>query len=116
MVWRNIDAMREKATRRTLGTVPVQRAHRQPPPGDRMPRVGTPAGYAPPQRAARLPKRRGVGAPPNPRTPKLVRDVHGGALKDMFEIFPDLPRLRRPAPRLRGRATRRTGKPPGSRR
>jgi hypothetical protein len=29
--------------------------------------------------------------------------VHGGGLNDLFALFPDLPRPRRPAPRLRAR-------------
>jgi hypothetical protein len=45
----------------------------------------------------RPPKPHRVGAPPNPRRPKLVRDVDGGALLDLFRFFPDLPRPRRPA-------------------
>jgi hypothetical protein len=43
-----------------------------------------------------VPEQHGVGAVPNPVRPKLVRDVHGGALQDLFEIFPDLPRPTRP--------------------
>jgi hypothetical protein len=45
------------------------------------------------------PRQRPSGKPPNPRKAKLVRDVHGGALKDLFEVFPDLPRA--PLPRRR---------------
>jgi len=48
---------------------------------------------------------------PNPTTPKLVRDVRGGALKDLFEIFPDLPRPPRPFVRRRIRSD--AGRPPG---
>ena len=40
---------------------------------------------------ARPPKPHRVGAPPNPRRPKLVRAVNGGPLQDLFAIFPDLP-------------------------
>ena len=44
----------------------------------------------------RPPKPHGVGPPPNPRRPKVVRDVDGGALLDLFRIFPELPWPRRP--------------------
>jgi hypothetical protein len=53
------------------------------------------------------PKERGIGAPPNPQKPKLVRDVHGNELKDLFEFFPDLPRPPHPAPRVPMRRPRR---------
>jgi hypothetical protein len=45
----------------------------------------------------RTPRPHRAGAPPNPRRPRLVRDVGGGALLDLFRIFPDLPWPRRPA-------------------
>ena len=45
----------------------------------------------------------GVSPPPNPRRPRLVLDVDGGGLRDLFAMFPDLPRpsdrRTRPAPR-----------------
>ena len=37
---------------------------------------------------ARAPKEHHVGKPPNPRTPRLVRDVDGGRLNDLFAFFP----------------------------
>lgn len=57
---------------------------------------------------ATAPRERGVTAPPNPRKPHLVLDVHGNELKDLFEFFPDLPRpprrgARVPVRRLKGR-------------
>ena len=58
-------------------------------------------GQPPPERARTEPKQRGVGAVPNPRRPRLVSAVDGGVLKDLFAIFPDLPRPARPAPRVR---------------
>lgn len=72
------------------------------------PRQGSPAAQAPAKpKPTRVPKPRAVGAVPNPRKPKLVRDVDGGDLKDMFSVFRDLPRPRRPRPRLRNpRSTR----------
>jgi hypothetical protein len=36
-----------------------------------------------------------------------VRDVHGGDLKDMFEIFPDIPRPPRPSRKRAAAKTRR---------
>ena len=54
---------------------------------------------------SRVPQPRTVGAVPNPRTPKLVKHVNGGGLLDLFAMFPDLPRPRRPAPRLRAKRT-----------
>jgi len=53
------------------------------------------------------PLERGVAPPPNPRTPRLVRDVHGNELMDLFEFFPDLPRPRRKPPRMVVRRLRR---------
>jgi hypothetical protein len=74
-------------------------------PGGRVPDGGTPEGRPPkggaPASRARhgAPKERPVGKPPNPTKPQLVRDVDGGALKNMFDIFPDLPRPPRPGRR-----------------
>ena len=42
-----------------------------------------------------------VSPPPNPRRPRLVRDVHGGELQDLFEVFPDLPWAPRPRHQVR---------------
>jgi hypothetical protein len=39
------------------------------------------------------------GELPHPRRPRVVRDVGGGGLMDLFAMFPDLPKLVRPAPR-----------------
>lgn len=59
----------------------------------------------PPEHVSLPPREHAAGKPPNPRRPRLVRDVHGGSFMDLFDIFPDLPRPRRPATR----APRRTG-------
>jgi hypothetical protein len=40
---------------------------------------------------SRPPKPHPVGRPPNPRRPKVVRDIDGGAFLDLFRMFPDLP-------------------------
>jgi hypothetical protein len=45
----------------------------------------------------RAPKEQGVRKPPNPRKPRLVREVDGGRLNDLFAVFPDLPFPHRPA-------------------
>jgi hypothetical protein len=47
-----------------------------------------------------VPPQHPVAPPPNPRRPKLVRDIHGGSLLDLFQFFPDLPRPLRPRARL----------------
>lgn len=65
-------------------------------------------GEKPPERGVgRAPREHRVAPPPNPRKPELVRDVHGGVLKDLFQMFPDLPRPVRPAARVPLRARRR---------
>ena len=75
-------------------------------PGGGAPEGRTPKGGAPKSRMTQAPKVRPVGKPPNPRKPALVRDVGGGILKDMFQIFPDLPRPRR----ARGRKPSKTSR------
>jgi hypothetical protein len=45
------------------------------------------------------PRERPVSPPPNPRRPKLKRDLDGGILGDLFAIFPDLPRAPKPPSR-----------------
>jgi hypothetical protein len=72
--------MSRKRPVKPLERVPNGRPHRSPPPQ----RIGQP----PPERPA--------ASPPNPRRPALRRDVRGGVLKDLGEIFPDLPRPPRP--------------------
>jgi len=56
----------------------------------------------------RPPKPHRVGAPPNPRRPKLVRVIDGGPLLDLFAIFPDLPWPRLPSGGVRRRRDIRT--------
>jgi hypothetical protein len=75
-----------------------------PPPARQV--AAVPKGHPPAERATRVPKARPPGKPPNPKKPKLVRDVGGGILKDMFAIFPDLPRPVRPHRRRKSRVTR----------
>jgi hypothetical protein len=86
-----------------LAAAPRPHAPGKPPTGGvPPPRRGVPVAHAPSSpRSARVPAQRPVGKVPNPRKPKLVQDVDGGVLKDMFEIFPDLPRPPRPALRRR---------------
>jgi hypothetical protein len=94
----------KKPGRAPLAAAPRPHAPRTPPRGRvPPPRHGAPLGYAPATpHTARVPAPRPIGKVPNPRTPKLVRDVRGGALKDLFEIFKDLPRAPRPVRRTRG--------------
>jgi hypothetical protein len=101
-----VSKKRPKPVTSPLAHAPRPHVPGRPPQGQRVPspRDGNPIAYTPrPPRAPRVPQQRPVGEVPNPRTPKLVRDVHGGVLKDMFEIFPDLPRPPRPAARVRAR-------------
>ena len=69
---------------------------------ERMSRVNKTTRYGEPprERPRREPRPRGVGRVPNPRRPRLVRDVGGGVLQDLFAIFPDLPFPARPPARL----------------
>jgi hypothetical protein len=92
--------MSRKNNRKPLGRVPAAR------PAGQVPRPrsasaipgGDPRRSPPPQHVTHPPVERPAAKPPNPRKPKLVRDVHGGELKDLMLIFPDLPRPpRRPA-------------------
>lgn len=64
-----------------------------------QPRAPEPVGEAPPER--------GIPSPPNPRKPRMVPDVHGNELKDLFEFFPDLPRPPRHRARFPARRPRR---------
>ena len=53
----------------------------------------------PPQHVSHAPPERPAAKPPNPRKPRLVRDVNGRELKDLMQILPDLPRPARPPAR-----------------
>lgn len=50
--------------------------------------------------ANKAPRQRAAGKVPNPRRPRLVRDIGGNELRDLFAFFPDLPRPVRPTARL----------------
>jgi hypothetical protein len=92
-----------------LGEAPPEHVPGRPPrrvPARPIPK-GDPFSQTPPEHVSHAPRQRAVGARPNPRTPTPVKDVRGGYLKDLFEMFPDLPRPARPTPRLRGRSVRR---------
>jgi hypothetical protein len=99
---------RKRATRsfgavppaRNAVKVPRQRAVGRAPGGD-------PLAHAPSPRLSRAPAERPAARPPNPVKPGLVRDSRGGALKDLFAIFPPLPGPARPAPRLQPGASKR---------
>jgi hypothetical protein len=60
---------------------------------------------APPHGAVKAPP---AGTVPHPRRPRLVPDIHGNELMDLFEFFPDLPRVPRPRARLPIRRLRRS--------
>jgi hypothetical protein len=92
-----------------IGQVPPERAASRAPIERSVSKVpkGDPIAHVPAQHIARVPDQHPVGPPPNPRKPKLVRDVGGGVLGDLFELFPDLPRPRRPRARVPLRRPRR---------
>jgi hypothetical protein len=100
-----------KKYRSRLGEVPPEHSPAVQPPARGISRTpkGAPLAQPRPLEASSVaPRERGVGALPNPRKPRLVRDVHGNELMDLFQLFPDLPRpARRPGrvpprrPRLR---------------
>ena len=94
------------------GTAPPEHAPAKAPHERAVPRTpkGNPMAQAGVPSVARAPKGHGVGAPPNPRKPKLVRDINGGALLDLFAIFPDLPWPRRPVRNFQGRLSAREGR------
>ena len=97
--------MTKKSPRGRIGMVPAVRPVARTPvtrPVGPVPR-GNPIAQAPAPAVTRAPKVRPVGKPPNPRKPRLIKDVGGNELKDMFAIFKDLPRPHRPAPRLPSR-------------
>jgi hypothetical protein len=71
--------------KRTMLPAPAER------PISRVPR-GDPMSHVPVPHVGRVPAQHRVSPPPNPRRPRLVRNVHGGELQDLFELFPDLPR------------------------
>jgi hypothetical protein len=96
----------KKRARIVVGKAPSQHVPRLPPKQHRVgavprrdaasrPPVGKPTrvpDHAPP-----------AGKVPNPKKPKLVRDVHGGTMGDLFQFFPDLPRPARARPRVRAK-------------
>ena len=105
--------MSRKNNRKPMGRVPSA-----PRPAGKAPRprsaaaipAGDPRRSPPPQHVSHPPAERPAAKPPNPRKPALVRDVHGGELKDLMLIFPDLPRPRRPPAHVPARrAVRRRG-------
>ena len=83
---------------RVVTAPPALRATPVPPP--RRGATRTPTAPTRVERPSRPPKPHAVGKPPNPRKPQMVRDVHGNELKDLFALFPDLPRPARPSARL----------------
>lgn len=78
---------------RPQGAVPPQRGVGKVP-------AGAPHAEPPTPHVSAAPVQRTVGRVPHPRRLKLVRDVGGGDLLDLFAVFPDLPRPLRPAARV----------------
>jgi hypothetical protein len=74
----------------------------KPPPSALTPPPRSVMNPPPPQSPPKAPP---AGQVPNPKRPRLVRDVGGGYLKDLFAMFPDLPRPPRPRARLPFRRT-----------
>jgi hypothetical protein len=96
--------VKKKPEKPPLASAPRPHVPGRPPQGRRvpLPRDGSPMAKTPaPPNPRRVPQQRPLGKVPSPRTPKLVRDVLGGALNDLFEMFPDLRWAPRPALRLR---------------
>jgi hypothetical protein len=85
--------MKKRPRRSPLANAPAPRAPTMPPPG-RVPLSSRtdPMAAPPATRQTRTPRQRPVAVVPNPRRPKVVRVVDGGELRDLFEVFPDLPR------------------------
>lgn len=86
--------MSKRPYRPKVGVPPPEHRPGRPPPArpiaqrpDHDPLEDTPL-HSP----TRAPRQRPVGKVPNPRKPKLVRDVGGGYMQDLFATFPDLPR------------------------
>ena len=96
-----ITFLMSQPVRKPLGALPPPRPATKLPPLRPIGQTpgGNPMAHAPLPHVARAPEEHPAGKPPNPRKPKLARDVHGGSLKDLFQIFPDLPRPAHPAPR-----------------
>jgi hypothetical protein len=94
------------------GKAPPERPRKKAPKARRIAPTpkGHPIAQAPAPRVGHAPRQRGVGTVPNPRKPRLVRDIDGGTLKDLFVMFPDLPRPPRPAARVPNRIARRRRK------
>jgi hypothetical protein len=90
----SVYAIERGAMMKKNSRVPPERGVPRTPRGNPLaqPRLPEPVAAAPPER--------GIAARPNPRRPRVVRDVHGNELMDLFEFFPDLPRPPRRRARL----------------
>src|SRR5687767_3000764 len=91
--------MSRPSRRAPLGKVPPPRRTGKVPPLRPIGKApgGDPMAHVP--HVGRAPEEHSAGKPPNPRRARLTRDLHGGTLKDLFQVFPDLPRPARPAAR-----------------
>ncbi|HVG56830.1 MAG TPA: hypothetical protein VM846_20495 [Vicinamibacterales bacterium] len=95
---------RKLPPRSPLAAAPTQRVPRgTPPKHGRVPSrpPAEPLKNAPQGQPTRAPRQRPVAKVPRPRRPQLVRGSGTGALTDLFDVFPDLPRPRRPRTRSR---------------
>jgi hypothetical protein len=101
--------MTKKQPRTRTGQAPPQRRPAVAPRERTIPRTpkGKPTAQARAPEPRHAPKERGIGRTPNAQKPKLVRDVHGNELKDLFQLFPDLQRVPRRAARVPNRLPRR---------
>jgi hypothetical protein len=103
--------MSRKSTR--YGKAPPERPRKKAPKQRSI--AATPKGHPiaqppAPRHVGQAPRQRRVGKVPNPRKPRLVRDVGGGTLGDLFVMFPDLRRPPRPTARVPTRIARRRSK------
>jgi hypothetical protein len=117
--WGALCVTKKRPRRSPLAAAPPPRAPGAPPQSGvpSSPSVH-PVKQAPPIRPTRAPRQRPVAKVPHPRRPEAVR-AKSGALGDLFAVFRDLPRprrplshtVKRPAPserqRVEGRAPRR---------
>lgn len=99
--------MSRKPIRMPIGVMPPPRRATKVPRDRPIGAVpgGDPLAHVPPPHIGRAPVERRAAKPPNPRRRAVKRDVRDNVLKDLFEIFADLPRPAHPAARVESRTT-----------